>query len=241
MNAFITLIIFTLPGLLTYFWINLFGVTPTEKRSNSEVTAISALLLIPVIGTVFLVYNMLALISRGNFNIPFIKGDWRYIGKIKDIVSLADSMWFIILYVILTIVVSYILALVISKYLFPLIIMQINKVRVKNNIAPLGKHPTVWNSMFMNNDKQIIKYKKQGEDSSLIGNLVKVPRANEVGKSIVLEAVEHWTNIIDYYDVQIDYTYVDTDNGIIIHIYNSDAAKEAERLFNERFPDGIIS
>lgn len=241
MNAFITLIIFTLPGLLTYFWINLFGVTPTEKKTNSEVTAISALLLIPNIGAVFLIYNVFALLSRGNVNIPHIKGNWRYIGKIKDIVALADSMWFIILYVILTIIISYILALVISKYLFPLVVKQINKVRIMNNIAPLGKHTTVWNSMFMNNDEQIIEFKKQGEETTLIGNLVKVPRANEAGKSIVLEAVEHWTNIIDYYDVQIDHTYVDTDNGIVIHIYNSTAAKEAEELFNARFPDGIIS
>lgn len=120
-------------------------------------------------------------------------------------------------------------------------IEQVNKAREKNHIAPLGTHSTVWDSTFLNNESQIVGYKRNGEAESVKGCLIRVPRAHEAGKAIVLEAVEHWTNVMEYYDVEIEQTYVDIDNGIVINVYNLNRAREAEALFNERFPDGIIS
>lgn len=247
LEKIITLIVFTVPGLITYFWINLFGITPSSKRNNSEVAAISILLWIPIVCIVLMFYNLLALISHwerfhpSTFEIPIIKKDWRYVDSLEDLTKLSGSIWFILFYILLTVTVSYFLAKLISKYVYKKMIDQVNEVRKKNDIAPLGIHTTVWDSTFLNNNGQIIEFRKYGEKESIKGYLRRVPRAHENGKSIVLEAVEHWTNIMDYYDVEIDQTYVDIDNGVVINIYNSTRAHEAQDEFNKRFPNGITS
>ncbi|WP_347722779.1 hypothetical protein [Lysinibacillus capsici] len=247
LEKIITLIVFTVPGLITYFWINLFGITPSSKRNNSEVAALSILLWIPIVCIVLMVYNLLALISHwerlhpSTFEIPIIKKDWRYVDSLEDLTKLSGSIWFILFYILLTVTVSFFLAMLISKYAYKKMIDKVNEVRKENNIAPLGMHATVWDSTFLNNNGQIIELKKQGETESISGCLIKVPRAHESGKSIVLEAIDHWTNVMEYYDVQIDQTYVDIDNGFVINIYNLEKALEAENSFNERFPDGITS
>ncbi|MER2111178.1 MAG: hypothetical protein ABS960_00705 [Solibacillus isronensis] len=246
MKEVIALIIFTVPGLLTYFWINLFGITPTSKRDNSEVVAISILFWIPIVCVVLIFYNILALVShwsvlQPNFDIPIITKEWVFIDNLESLIKLSGSIWFILFYILITIVVSFYLAKFISKFAYKKMIDQVNEVRQKNEIAPLGIHTTVWDSTFLNNNGQIIEFRRYGEEESIKGYLRKVPRAHEIGKSIVLEAVEHWTNIIDYYDVEIDQTYVDIDNGIVINIYNSTRAHEAQDEFNKRFPNGITS
>lgn len=246
MKEVIALIIFTVPGLLTYFWINLFGITPTTKRDNSEVVAISILLWIPIVCVVLIIYNLLALVSRWtiihpSFDIPLFKKGWMYVDNLESLIKLSGSVWFILFYILITIVVSFYLARFISKFAYKKMLEQINKVREKNDIAPLSMHTTVWDSIFLNNKGQIIELKKQGDTKSISGCLIKVPRAHESGKSIVLEATDHWTNIMEHYDVQIDQTYVDIDNGVVINIYNLDRALDAQRMFNERYPDGITS
>lgn len=246
MQEIITLIIFTVPGILTYFWINLFGVTPSTKKSNNEVVVISILLWIPIICIVLVTYNLLALASRWkvlhlSYDIPILKKEWRYVDNLGDLITLSGNIWFILFYTLLTVIVSFYLAKFISKYAFRKMMNQVNKVRKKNNIAPLGSHSTVWDSTFLNNDGQIVEYKRNGEVESIKGCLIRVPRAHETGKSIVLEAAEHWTNVMKYYHVEVEQTYVDIDNGVVINVYNLNRAREAEALFNERFPDGITS
>ncbi|WP_259331024.1 hypothetical protein [Bacillus sonorensis] len=48
MENFVAILIFTLPGLLSYFWIQLFGLHPASKHINFEIAAISAILWFPV-------------------------------------------------------------------------------------------------------------------------------------------------------------------------------------------------
>ncbi|MDW4528097.1 hypothetical protein R3398_17155 [Rossellomorea marisflavi] len=258
MNQFITIVIFTLPGLLTYFWINLFGITPSVRKNNNEVTAISVLLWIPIVGMVFLIYNLSAyLINLSstiiylilwaigkkylevNYSIPLFENEITYISSFEGLVNLSGEIWFVLFYVLLTIVISFILANTISRYAYEFILNKVNGVRKRNNIAPLGVHTTVWDSVFLNNKGQVIECKK--DDFSKIGLLLKVPRAHESTKAIVLEGVDHWTLVFEYYNVEIDYTYVDTDSGLIINIYNSNKAQEAQKQFNERFPSGVTS
>ncbi|MCU1808170.1 hypothetical protein NVV31_22625 [Cytobacillus firmus] len=242
MNQVISLILFTIPGLLTYFWINLFGVTSTTKQNNKEVSAISILLWIPILCVVLIIYNFLALTTRWkeihpNYNIPILKRDWRYIDSLVDLTALSSNIWFILFYLLLTIIISFYLGKVISKYGYKRIIDKVNDIRRNNNIAPLGLHSTVWDSIFLGNDGQIIEYRNQGE--SIKGHLIKVPRSHEEKKAIGLEAVDHWGRVMEYYDVEIELTYVDTENGIIINVYNFERALEAQDIFNDRFPDGI--
>lgn len=246
MQEIITLIIFTVPGLITYFWINLFGITPSSKKNNSEVAAISILLWIPIICIVLAIYNLLAFASHyetlhPSFDIPILKKEWSYVYNLSELITMSENLWFILFYTLLTVIVSFWLARFISKDLYKKLMNQVNKVRTNNKIAPLGVHSTVWDSMFLNNEGQVVEYKRQGQEKSIKGFLIKVPRAHETRHAIVLEAAEHWSNVLEYYDVEIEQTYVDMDNGVIINIYNLERALEAQSAFNDRFPDGITS
>ncbi|GAA5416212.1 hypothetical protein Pryu01_01244 [Paraliobacillus ryukyuensis] len=246
MQEIIALIIFTVPGLITYFWINLFGITPSSKKNNGEMAVISILLWIPIICIILAIYNILAFASRWealhpSFDIPILKKEWSYVDNLTDLMTLSGNIWFILFYTLLTVIVSFFLARFISKDLYKKLIDQVNKVRTNNKIASLGAHSTVWDSMFLNNQGQVVELKREGQEKSIKGFLIRVPRAHETGHAIVLEAVEHWANVMDYYDVEIEQTYVDLDNGVIINVYNLNRALEAQKKFNERFPDGITS
>ncbi|MCJ7988947.1 hypothetical protein MUB15_06090 [Priestia sp. OVS21] len=161
--------------------------------------------------------------------------------KITDINKLTDNIWFLLYYVLLSLVVSFLLAIIIFVKGYPLLLEYINKVRISRGVAPLSSQSTVWNQMFLNNEGQIVEYNKGDGSASLIGCLVNVPRAHEPDKSIVLEAVDHWTNVMEYYDVPIDNTFIDTITGTVIKVYNSNYAEEAQQLYNERVDSGSIS
>lgn len=245
MKSLISLIIFTLPGLLAYFWVNLFGLTPTTKRDNSEVIAISALLWIPTVATILIIYQIMAGLSHvvhAPFDIWLMKRDWTILSsKITDINKLKDNIWFLFYYVLSSLVVSFLLAVIIFAKGYPLLLEYINKVRISRGVAPLSNQSTVWNQMFLNNEGQIVEYSKGDGSESIIGCLVNVPRAHEPDKSIVLEAVDHWTNVMEYYEVPIDNTFIDTITGAVIKVYNSNYAEEAQQLYNERVDNGSIS
>lgn len=247
LNSLISLLIFTLPGLLAYFWINLFGVTPTTKRESSEVVAISALLWIPIVAVVLFIYQLLAYISHWeiinpSFDVPLFEKNWMIISKITDINKLSETTWFLLYYVITSIITSFHVARFISSKGYKFVLDKINNVRSKNGIAPLSEHTTVWNEMFLNNNGQIVEYSKIEEPNfTIIGCLIKVPRAHEPEKGIVLEATDHWAKVMEYYNVQIENVYIDTSSGTILKIYNLEQSLEAQDLYNERFPSGAIS
>ncbi|WP_394557350.1 DUF6338 family protein [Priestia aryabhattai] len=245
MKSLISLIIFTLPGLLAYFWINLFGLTPTTKRDSSEVIAISALLWIPTVATILIIYQIMAGLSHvihAPFDVWIIKKDWTMLSStITDINKLTDNIWFLLYYVLLSLVISFLLAILVFTKGYPLLLGHINKVRKSRGVAPLSSQSTVWNEMFLNNQGQIVEYIKGDGTVSLTGCLIRVPRAHEPDKSIVLEAVDHWTNVMDYYDVPIDNTFIDTITGAVIKVYNTTGAEEAQQLYNERVNNGSIS
>ncbi|MEH7899758.1 hypothetical protein V7639_18225, partial [Bacillus pumilus] len=61
MGEFISTIIFTLPGLICYYWLQLFGITPNQKHNPFEMVGISALLWMPVSVISIVAYNFLVL------------------------------------------------------------------------------------------------------------------------------------------------------------------------------------
>lgn len=58
MDSLLGTIVFILPGFLAYFWLQSFGITPVTKHSSGELTAISALLWLPVSFVTLLIYNL---------------------------------------------------------------------------------------------------------------------------------------------------------------------------------------
>lgn len=248
MNEFLTLIIFTIPGLLAYFWIQLFGLTPTSKRESTEVIAISALLWIPIVISVLIIYQLLALTSHWSIlhpsiDIPILKKNWFLISnEINDLTKLSKKNWFILYYVTSSILISFYISKFITGKGYKFLLDKINKVREENGIAPLSEQTTVWNTMFLQNVGQIVEVSKiDSQEKSLVGCLTKVPRANEPSKDIVLEATDHWAKIMEYFDVRIEHVFIDTTSGTIIKIYDSNEALQAQDLYNQGVSEGTIS
>jgi len=244
MNELFTILTFTVPGFLAYFWINLFGFTPSTKRDNSEVVIFSALLWIPIVILIVIIYELFAFITHFDFlypdkNVPLLRRDWEYIISIDDLKNKLKLIWFFLYYLGSSIIISYIGTKIFTSNFYKYFRKKVNKVRKKNGIAPLSEQSTVWNQMFLTKEGQLVEYKKIGEGNSYVGMLINVPRAHEQEKGIVLEAVDHWTKIMEYYDVQLDQTYVDATNGYVINVFNLEKALEAQRLFNQRFPNGV--
>lgn len=48
MEQLISVLVFSLPGLLAYFWIQILGINPAVKHNAGELVGLSALLWIPV-------------------------------------------------------------------------------------------------------------------------------------------------------------------------------------------------
>jgi len=244
----VAIIIFTIPGLLAFMWIQLFGVTPTNKQENTEVLAISALLWIPIVAIVLVVYQLLAWLSHmenlhPSIDIPLLKFNWVLLSsKVTDLTDLARNIWFLLYYVFSSVIISFYVAKLIAGKGYNPLLGKINKIRKANGIAPLSKKTTVWNEMFLTKEGQIVEYcKMDNQEKCFVGSLVKVPRANEQERNIVLEAVDHWSKVMEYYDVQADHVFIDTNSGTIIKIYNTDEALQAQELYNQRVIDGSIS
>lgn len=242
MESLLTLIICTIPGFLSYFWINLFGITASSKNTASEITIFSALLWVPIIAIILCIYNFFAWVSSWAFlhpknDIIIFKKNWAYIIELNNLINKSENIWFIVFYFISAIITSFLLAWLLSAKGYPMIRSLINRIRKSNKMAPLSVHSTVWDETFLNDSEQIIKICKPGEDP-IIGLLKRVPRQYEPSKSLVLEATEYWYNVMDYYNVEIDHTFTNLDNGLIIHIYNTVQAHEASNQFNQRFPEG---
>ncbi|MGN9865410.1 hypothetical protein [Bacillus swezeyi] len=66
MENFVAILIFTLPGILSYFWIQLFGLHPASKHINFEIAAISAILWFPVGMIVLGIYQLIVVIVNAN-------------------------------------------------------------------------------------------------------------------------------------------------------------------------------
>ncbi|BAD74809.1 DUF6338 family protein [Geobacillus kaustophilus] len=247
MESFISLLVFTLPGLLAYFWIQLFGLTPTVKHQSTEMLAISALLWIPVVITVLFVYQLLAYVSSLDVihlkvDVPILKKDWTMINKLSDIATLSDNVWFLLYFVASSIIVSFYLAKFICKKGYKKFLDKVNQVRKENGLAPLSENTTVWNEVFLGNEGQVVEvYKIDKPDEKVIGCIKKVSRAFEPEKNIVLEGVEHWTKVMEHYEVETEDAFIDTKTGLVIKIYNLEQALEAQDLYNKKVSNSTTS
>lgn len=171
LDNFISLIIFTLPGILTYFLIQSFGVTPVQKHQGAELLSISALLCAPVAFLVIGVYNFLTYFECKIFNLNPL-----YIHSVVDLKKLSDNLGFLCYYMISSIIFSYLIARVITlKY--KKLLGIINRVRRNNGYAEYSEDSTLWKSVFQKNDKQVVRISSFGnQDDYIVGSVSKTSR-----------------------------------------------------------------
>lgn len=239
MNNFLSVIIFVFPGLITFYWIQLFGFTPVTKFQGTEILAISFLLWIPINFFIVLIYDILSLIFRMSMY-PFfinvkhnqIPVDIPPIIKIGDMISLANNFVFILFYVTLSLLISYKLAKQVNGDSYRKILSKINAIRIKNNKAPFSMNSTVWEEVFAGNNEQIIGILKIGSpEDEAIGVIKNVSRPLEPEHDIVLQNTFFWESVMNSYNVSVNQKFVDTKAGTVIKIYDLQQANEASQRY----------
>lgn len=226
MDQFISVIIFSLPGLITYFWIQWLGINPTVKHTPTEMVGISALLWAPTTFLTILSYNILFLIFDSFFRILNIKLTFlelNYLFKLNDLNVLSLNLVFLFFYVSLSVVFSFIVAVIWSRWLYKRTLDFVNEIRIKRNMIKLSEDSSVWDSFFFKleeeKESQIVVelYKIDKPEEKICGPVIRMSRPFETDKAIIIDSSKGWDESHSYYKYPSKKIYVDTKSGMIIN------------------------
>lgn len=230
MENFLATLVFLLPGFLLYFWIQSFGVNPVVKHSSIELTAISALLWLPVSVSTLAVYNGIFFLAHKMFSkMPYP------IWTLDQLQNKSGNLLFLVIFLLLSVLVSFVFGALWSKFIFPFQLKIINKVRKWRGITNLSKTAAVWDEVFLKNEPQVVEYGKIGEEEkSIIGEIEKVSRTFEPEKNLYLRYITRYTELVKKYEIPVSNVFLDTKTGIYIKIYDS------EQIISALKKEGII-
>jgi hypothetical protein len=229
MDQLISLIIFSLPGLITYFWLQLFGINPVVKHTPTEMVGLTALLWAPTTFFTVIIYDLLFLL------ISFILNLWKIdlsflnltvVVNLGDLNDLSNNLIFLFYYLILSAVFSFFTALIWAKYLYREVLNIINKVRINRKIIKLAEDPTVWESFFYRLEEQkeeqlvVEIYKLDKPQDRICGPVIRMSRPFETEKSLIIDSSKGWGESHEYFNYEIKKSYIDTKSGLIINELN---------------------
>lgn len=231
MNDFISIIVFSIPGLLVYFWLQSFGLNPTVKHTTTEVAAISVLFWIPTVLLAVTTYDIAyALVD---LIISAIGWDWSGLGlksikNLKDIEDHATNLLFILYFFVLSLVFSFIVARVWSQIIFERVLKSVNDVRIKRKLAKLEDTTSVWDAFFTKLDEkkeetlvvEVYKVDKPGEEK-IVGSVTKMSRPYEADKALVLENVVNNSESHKYFEYEVKRSYIDVKSGLVVSELNT--------------------
>ncbi|MDO6654999.1 DUF6338 family protein [Anaerobacillus sp. 1_MG-2023] len=236
MEKLLFLIIFTLPGFMTYILAQLLGATPSYKRKGNEMLMVSLLLWIPIVTVTLTIYQIFSSLSHWSIlhpamDLPIIKRNWLYFNEMTDLTAFSNEPTFLFYYLTMSLILSYLIARYCYKYVYKIVHNKINDIRIKNNKAIISSDSSVWDKAFTGNDIQIVRVGSTVNQEFSIGELASVSGGLENEKEILLRHVDHWTNITNSYKVRITEVYLDTKSSCKIEIFDRDQAYQAQDLY----------
>ncbi|QYK62419.1 DUF6338 family protein [Paenibacillus sp. S25] len=215
MDSFVTTVIFILPGVLMYFWIQAFGINPAIKHSVPEVAAIAALMWLPVSITTILIYNLIGLIYGA-----------QSIWTLTELQSHTNSLKFLAWFLFISIPVSFLVSFAYARIIYPFQRVITNYSRKKLGLADLASMPTVWEEFFVKVDKnnatlsvRVFKLDKSDE-KTLVGVVKNASRPFETERALVLEKCSELKESDDYFEFETTRSYVDIKTGVIVQEIN---------------------
>lgn len=236
MEQFISLVIFTFPGFITYILAQLIGATPSHKRKGNEMLIVSLFLWIPIVSVTLAIYQFFALLSNWSIlhpmkDFPILKKNWLYFNQMTDLTTFSNEPSFLIYYLIMSLFLSYVIARYFYGKVYHYLYNKINEIRKKNDKPALSKDSSVWEKAFTGNNVQIVKISSNVAQDSSIGEIATVSGGLENEKEIILRHVDHWTDIMNSYEVRITEVYFDTKSGFKVEIFDRDQAYQAQSLY----------
>lgn len=246
MGEFISTIIFTLPGLICYYWLQLFGITPNQKHNPFEMVGISALLWMPVSVLSIVAYNFLVLMynlfldwMESKVNISLIELRNEYISDLTSLNDHLTSFPFVITFLLFSLISSYWIARVYTKLFYKLILKNVNKIREKRDLNKLSNSQTVWEEIFITKGSNVVEISKIDGSEKLVGGIEKVSRPLEPERNLTLTDTHYFTELINKYDLKPEKYYIDVRTGIKIGIYNKEEIKNSQ-IIDDASSDPIV-
>ncbi|MEF7566010.1 hypothetical protein V4V35_23755 [Bacillus infantis] len=243
MENFLSTFVFILPGIMTYFWLQAFGLNSPIKHTAPEVSGIAALLWIPI---TFLSLTILNLYStKGPQNSLFsVDTAW----TVKDFVSATADIKYLALFLTLSAIVSFFFSWFWATTGNVWLQAGINFVRKRRKVAPLSQSATVWEEFFIKinkieepqeetdntqeidstqetDNKQnrdegkqalLLVYKIDKKEEFIIGSMTKASRPYEQDKALVLDDTDIWKEALEHYEYPTIRSFVDIKSGVIV-------------------------
>lgn len=218
---FLGTLVFLLPGVLAYFWLQAFGMNPVAKHSPTEFTAVAGLLWLPVSFVTLVLYNLGIKLS---YYIVQVKPVW----TIQGLRDASSSLTFLVVFLLLSAVVSFFLSFVWAKWGFEFHKDLINWVRKKRGAAPFSDTTSVWDEVFGQNEAQVVRIGRldKQDNITVTGEITKASRTFEPER-LCLDKVAFMTELVKKYAVPIDKVYIDVKAGLFIEVYNLKAIRDA--------------
>jgi hypothetical protein len=229
MDQLISVIIFSIPGLLVYFWVRAFGMNPAVQHSVTELIGISAIYWIPTAVLGIATFDVLYFIFDNLFkltDIDFTFLKLNYLSSLSDIKDLSTNLYFIVYFFVSSIIYSYIVARIWFNN-FDKLLAIINKVRFNKGLAKLSDNTSVWEEVFLNDNPQVVGIGKIDKEGLIIGCIQKASRAFEAER-IYLSDIDYFTRLVELFDIPISNIYVDIKSGTIIKIYDAEKIRDAQ-------------
>lgn len=221
MDSFLGAIVFLLPGVLAYFWLQAFGINPVVKHSPTEFTAVAGLLWLPVSFGTLLLYNLAIWLSS---YISQAEPIWTLL-TLKDA---SNNFIFLFIFLLLSVLVSFVYSYIWALWGFKLQQDLTNWVRKKRGLAGFSDTTSVWDEVFGKHEVQIVEIGKIDKpESKMIGEIKKAPRPFEPERNLFLSKVERLTKLADDYVLPVDAVFVDTKTGTYVKIFKNSAVEAA--------------
>ncbi|MBN2910783.1 hypothetical protein JQC72_14880 [Polycladomyces sp. WAk] len=225
MDNFIATVVFSLPGLLAYFWLRMFGVNPPTQHTVIEMMGISALLWVPTVGLFIIVYDI------GYFLLDktiLLNLGLRHLWRLEDIKTMSTNLIFLFYFIILNIIFSFAIAWIWSVYGQKGVLKIVNKVRIKRNVSKLSENTSTWDSFFLAIDEKekssdgsrlVVEVYKLGESEKekIVGCIKNASRPFEPERALILDDPSGWKEAHDYFRFPIKQTYIDLETGIVVN------------------------
>lgn len=222
MDNFLGTLVFLLPGVLAYFWLQAFGINPVQKHSPVEFSAVSALLWLPVSFITLTLYNYA-------YNLSLLPTFLSYVGTIDDLKKVSGSFVFLSIFLLISIISSYLLCIIWAKWGYQVHRWLINKVRKWRGLATLSSSPTVWDEAFLNNNAQVVEVGKIDKpESAIIGCIKKVSRPFETERSLLLDDIEFFSKLVVEHEIPVANVYIDTKSGTYIKVFDPEIIRESQ-------------
>jgi len=221
LDNFLGTLVFLLPGVLAYFWLQSFGINPVVKHTPGEFTAVAALLWFPVSFGTLILHNWAVI------HIYYFYG-MEPIWTIKDLLDASGSLVFLAVFFSLSLVVSFCVSVIWAKWGYLLLAGVVNIIRKWRGIAALSKGTSVWENVFLNNDDQYIEFGRFDiPEKAIAGRITKASRPFEPERSLFLDKTDEVRKVVGEYEIPITNIYIDTKTGLYVKILDKDSVDGA--------------